>query len=104
MKISEILWRAANENLWPGLPFDSYLSQVYSCIAVAHVELGGAALRRMKWAHACRKSRAIQFLRELGCPIGGSRAFDRFSDSNAAQGARYLWLMFAYEVAKSEGL
>lgn len=102
MKISDILWKAANECLWHGQP--PYHVSEYSCTAAAVAELGWAVVERMKWLTVCRQSKAVKFMRELGCPSGELCAFDSFTTWESRQGARYLWLMFAYEVAKSEGL
>lgn len=95
MTISEILWRAANEHLWDGNRWatSSLDGETFSCCAIhrAAKDLEAASI-------------AIRFLHELGCDTAGGTEFSEFKFGENKQGARYLWLMFAYEVAKSEGL
>lgn len=96
MKISDVLWIAANEHL-SEVDF-SYLrsnsfgwNRNYSCSAVYQV---GEEF----------SSKTTAFLHELGVNINGFYEFDEFVPGEERQGARYLWLMFAYEVALSEGV
>lgn len=98
MKISDVLWIAANEFLstTDGMELvDGHSRSKYSCCAVESV---------------CEKSLNsvrnpyIKFLRELGVKTGGCCEFKEFKPGEQRQGARYLWLMFAYEVALSEGV
>lgn len=101
MKISEILWKAANERLteeddWWGDDEHSNLS----CVAAALAE--GLSLDD-PWRTNAKKSRAVQFLRDLGCKPHSSRSFNSFSDDQR-QGARYAWLMFASQYAEEQGL
>lgn len=94
MKISSILWKAANERLswdgwwWPGT------NDEFSCLAVRKVTRAGLK----------DKDKASKFLASLGVDPDAGWLFDEFPEGEVRQGARYLWLMFAYEVAKSEGL
>lgn len=105
-KISDILWVAANQNLHSGLGAgDDYRKDRQSCCAVAAAELGDEALEDWTWLKICRHSRAIKFLHSLGCQTGAwDNPFDEFKYGEQQQGARYLWLMFAYLVALDEGL
>ncbi len=81
MKISEILWLAANEKLWSGIGLDNDTS-MFSCNAVFQ---------------ACEGYRkAYQFLKSLGCPIKSLHAYPAKWTHEKRQGARYLWLMFAF--------
>ena len=92
MKISEILWRAANERL----AADEWRVGLteYSCWAV----------RNVIHASAGNQNATIDFLESLGVDSESASAFLEFETGEQRQGARYLWLMFAHEVAKSEGL
>jgi hypothetical protein len=91
MKISDILWKAANEHLCSGwVSFNT--GELYSCIAV-ELAAGG---KQVADAH--------RFLASMGVDVQGYGQFSEFAAGSERQGARYLWLMFAYEVAKSEGL
>lgn len=93
-RISEILWRAANEHLWDGCgsAFDTD-SWKFSCDAIS----GGVGHTGVD------STRALNFIAELGCPRDSHHAFDEFEDDEEAgpesQGARYAWLMFASMVA-----
>lgn len=93
MRISEILWKAANEHLMPYGDSDTTRNDSpYSCDAVFIVgdDYGGA--EGLLW--------------EMGCP-GGLFAFAEFEEGSIglssgreratedSQGARYAWLMFA---------
>lgn len=91
MKISEILWKAANECLSDLI--DSR-GQVYSCNAVAAVLGKGIA-------DECQNHPAMKFLRILGCNTRGAQWHEWTHDE---QQARYAWLMFASMYAEELGL
>jgi hypothetical protein len=101
-KISDVLWLAANEHLAHDPDLFDFNKSTFSCDAVyAVLSDYDAPLHR----------RTMAFLRELGCNTKGYNEFKQFetrdgnwrSMTTRSQGARYLWLMFAYQVAKSEG-
>lgn len=103
MKISEILWKAANEKLWNGVDDrqEDERAWRFSCDAVAHA-LG----KRDAPYPEAYDSEVFEFLRELGCPTG---ALDAFGDTDADekgeyQQVRYQWLMFAALIAEEEGI
>jgi hypothetical protein len=50
-----------------------------------------------------RNDKALLFLKSLGGTFG-TGGFIEFHRDRDAQGARYAWLMFAYERAKEQGL
>lgn len=102
-KISDILWDAANKYLCPP-GVDPYIGRwEESCCAVAEAENGH------DWSGsvdvAPNTSKALTYLEEFGV---NPREYGQFADvgdsDEEIQGARYLWLMFAYEVALSEGV
>ena len=91
MKISDVLWKAANECLWDGVSRD--FRELFCCYAVDE-------------AADMRRSVARSFIEELlgsEVAISGS-GFDQFARGAPRQGARYLFLLFAHEVAKDEAL
>ena len=98
-KISDILWEAANE----------YLSEVGSI----HLRSGGYGWKNkyscLAVYDACEEFsvspyETMNFLEELGVNTDGFYEFNEFDAGEERQGARYLWLMFAYQVALSEGV
>lgn len=103
MKLSDLLWKAANEHLWDGkgAPPLSY-REAFSCCAVfdaANDALpDGAARYGDDWWPA------RDFLADLGCPTASLSAFSDFANGPERQGARYLWLIFAAMIAEEEGL
>lgn len=92
MKISEILWKAANESLWDGSGHH-YNRETYSCAAVAEAE--GVSV----WW----ESKTVAFLKEFGVTPESRTEFDEFKYGGDQQGARYAWLMFAAMIAEEEG-
>lgn len=110
-KISDVLWVAANECLWSGAFFDDWgqafgtlppTEEQFSCLAINR-----AALEFFPARYDARVDlylSTIQFLRRLGVNSCSVSEFDEFEDTEQRQGARYLWLMFAYQVALDEGL
>lgn len=94
MKISEVLWVAANEYLWNGVDI-YHRKDEFSCLAV------GAA-DGLFWDY--KNSEAVKFLKSLGCPIGALGSFKNFKYGTERQGARYAWLMFASMYAEELGL
>ena len=101
-KISDILWDAANEHLCPpGVDSGDEL-WMESCCAVAEAENG-----HHSWGYVDVDpdvSKALAYLQEFGVDPRRTGQFDEFESDEEIQGARYLWLMFAYEVALSEGV
>jgi hypothetical protein len=100
-KISDVLWLAANKHLAHDPDLFDFNKATFSCDAVYAVFSDyDDPLHR----------RTMDFLRELGCNTKGHNEFKQFekqeggwrSATKKAQGARYLWLMFAYLVARSE--
>jgi hypothetical protein len=96
MKISEILWKAANEHLWVAGDAMDERTEEFSCHAIAR------ALHKNWRRHRQENHPAMRFVRQLGCDpdaSGWSQAIDR-----DPQGARYAWLMFASMYAEELGL
>jgi len=100
MKLSELLWIAANkylaENKW------EYSKHPHKCSHSCNAVWGAS-----KCDVEYRKATA--FLRSLGCPVASLTAFYRFETEAGditpeSQGARYAWLMFASMVAEERGL
>lgn len=108
MKISDVLWIAANEFLSTidGVELvDGHSRSKYSCCAVEHFCKKLVCSSKISWNSVLNpyiKTRG--FLYELGVDTGGCFEFFEFEPGEKRQGARYLWLMFAYEVALSEGV
>ena len=108
MKISDVLWIAANEFLstTDGTELvDGKIRSKYSCCAVEAVCSELVRSSKISW-NSVRNPyiKTIGFLRQLGVNTGGYCEFKEFEPGEKRQGARYLWLMFAYEVALSEGV
>jgi hypothetical protein len=119
-KISDVLWLAANEHLAASNKEtnDWQLDKCqYSCDAIS-AAVGTYYFGTDAWQQADRmRVRTLRFLRSLGLQdIDSTQMFVEFerrkpshywgSDyvaTRKSQGARYLWLMFAYEVAMEEG-
>lgn len=99
MKISAILYKAANEHLWTGegdWPFVEKDVEVYSCIAAQK------AFPIDKFWNFYPKTMA--FLQALGCDTNSTECFNEFKDKKTKQAARYAWLMFAAHIAEEENL
>jgi len=92
-KISDLVWKAANKELWTGIGQRRWIDCEYSCVAASLI---------------CRSdnewTRTRDFLKDLGCPINSYGVFREFRAGQERQGARYLWLDFARLVAESEDL
>jgi len=102
-KISDILWDAANKYLCPpGVEADNGLWGE-SCCAVAEAENG-----HDRCGSVCVDpdvSKALAYLQEFGVqPDQYGQFADGGDTDEQVQGARYLWLMFAYQVALDEGV
>ncbi len=85
MKVSEVLWKAANEELWDGEDRgweDNPYDLEYSCYAIKAVAYGV-------------NTPVMDFIVELGVNSDSVRVFNEFEEGEARQGARYAWLMFA---------
>jgi hypothetical protein len=98
-KISEILWKGANEHLWDGEGDDDPWSpscriSQFSCHAVKYA-LGG------KYPGGYRDPTNL-YLQTLG--LMPHNTFVEFPSGPIRQGARYLFLDFARLVAEDEGL
>ena len=107
MKISDVLWLAANENLWDGVRNYSACNAFgegfrYSCDAIDQLKFAPLWCTWNLWEDC---NAALSFLREeLGFDKGYSlRAFDEFPEGPESQGARYSWLMFAHQIALEQG-
>lgn len=102
-KISDIIWEAANKYLCPPEveAGDGFWGE--SCCAVAEAENG-----HDQWGSVDVRpniSKALAYLQEFGVIPEKCGQFTDVGDTDEEiQGARYLWLMFAYEVALSEGV
>lgn len=99
MKISEVLWKAANDVLdHRGGICD------YTCHAVIRAQGLWDTWGAKSFCDTFASNPALSFLEELGCPIGSGYAFGDIPAGEISQGARYLWLDFARLVAEDEGL
>ena len=124
-KISDILWEAMNTRLWSGknwgsVAFEDGLSlknppkSEFSCCAVAEAELSRWEPYKLgnrnvgKWSDpdweytdTIKSSQACKFLRSFGVKTGSCEEFESIDAEDEAilQGARFLWLHFAYLVA-----
>lgn len=96
MKISDLLWEAANNHLWNGIGPQLGVATTFSCDTVYKVcDIYGDL-----WSY----QRCRGFLKTLGLDPQSMTAFSEFEEGEERQGARYLWLMFAYTYAKEQGL
>ena len=101
-KISDILWDAANKHLCSPVEDRGDGLWMESCCAVAEAENGHDRV-----GSVCVDpdvSKALAYLQEFGVIPKEYGQFDEFSSYEEHQGARYLWLMFAYQVALDEGV
>ena len=102
-KISDILWDAANKYLCSPEEDDRGSLWLESCCAVAEAENG-----HDQWDSVSvnpEKSKALAYLEEFGVQPAQYGQFADVGDTDEqVQGARYLWLMFAYQVALDEGV
>lgn len=101
-KISDILWDAANKHLFSPVEDDGDGLWMESCCAVAEAENGHDSWSGVD-VDPC-VSKALTYLQEFGVIPKEYGQFDEFSSYEEQQGARYLWLMFAYQVALDEGV
>ena len=102
-KISDILWDAANKHLCSPVEDDGDGLWTASCCAVAEAENGHDRCDGSVWVDP-DVSKALAYLQEFGIDPCRFGQFDKFESDEETQGARYLWLMFAYQVALSEGV
>lgn len=106
MKISEILWKAANEQLWDGSNMRVYGNEFdasrnankrrFSCDAFNSHYMTEISL--------CEMRKVKEYLAEFGLDCESMQAFHEFDSGEERQGARYSWLMFASMIAEEEGL
>lgn len=100
MKISEVLWEAANEHLSEN--WESGME--YSCSAISRAAYGP----RTRMGGYADKERTMHFLFGLGLRRNAPYSHNIFSRvaprGFERQAARYTWLMLAYTIAKEEGL
>lgn len=94
-KLADVLWEAANENLWDGGP--RFYGDEESCFAVKSVEFVGR-----DWIGGPNTS-TMKYLMELGCDYH-NKPFDSFPCGRVRQGVRYMWLLLAMHVAEDEGI
>lgn len=97
VKLADVLWRAASE-LRPTI-------DAATCCLAYRAEFGESwGVHYARWETAALASKAVAFLRELGCAVGNTKAFDRYERGEARQGVRYMWLLIAMHVAEDEGI
>jgi hypothetical protein len=93
--LADVLWRAAFE-LHPAV-------DAATCCLAYRAEFGESwGHHHNQWASAARASKAVAFLRELGCAVGSTKVFDRYERGEERQGVRYMWLLLAMHVAEDE--
>lgn len=108
-RLADIIWEAANNELWDG-SMGWPRREKYSCCAVLSViekrmnwkgwgESGydWAALEKLNY----KKEKAQDFLKKLGCPITRVSRFYTSSD-RVRQGRRYMWLLLAAQIAEEQ--
>lgn len=93
MKISEILHKAADEQLWDGCSRK-----------VGKFEFSCDAIKTVAGWSSKEAFVAQRFVNELGVPMYSLNAFINFKRTEDRQAARYSWLKFAAMVAEEEGL
>jgi hypothetical protein len=100
--LADVLWEAANCNLWNGRGREPSSQRAKtcgeSCCAAAFAEAG----KWLWWSDAADRE-SVRFLRSLGCDTG-STGFYGFERGQERQGARYMWLLLAMHVAEDEGI
>jgi hypothetical protein len=91
--LADVLWEAANENLWCGV--GPQLRDEYSCNALHHTVPD-------------HHRNEPDFLDSLGCRWVAfeNPAWEWLADADAEtrQGVRYMWLLLAMHVAEDEGI
>lgn len=93
MKISDVLWEAANVHLSSDdISHPEKKTNRYSCDAI--VDSAGFGTK----SHDQTKA----FISYLGVRIFGRFEFSEFLEGNDRQQARYNWLMFAHQIALEE--
>jgi hypothetical protein len=97
MKLSDVLWNAANIYLWSGDTPNHGDGNAWSCGAAETAEIQAD----LEEASLCW---VVDFLETLGVDSCSSEQFEEFERGPERQGARYLWLDFARLVAEDEGL
>lgn len=100
MKISDVLWNAANKKLYHP-KFDDSRTTNFSCDAV-YEALSAKNLSDNDYYDLADNT--MSFLEQLGLSTNSCQAFDEFKGGAQRQEARYAWLMFAAMVAEEEGL
>lgn len=112
MKISEILWLAANKYLISGDPREeSDFKSVYSCIAItcaSHHEVNPFEAEQAKGFYESlavldRDNFSFSLHAENLLPIG-EYGYLSCSQYRERQQIRYCWLMLASQIAEEEGL
>jgi hypothetical protein len=94
--LADVLWKAANYWLE---------EEIASCCAAYAAEHGEPWYHiQSSWDSAAKKSAAVQFLKQLGCPVGGRKTFASFEAGEQRQGVRHTWLLLAMHVAEDEGI
>lgn len=96
-RISEILWKAANEHLWDGLAFEPDWptggGEMFSCCAASNAETAAGA--PYVYGYGAR-----EFLESLMCSaVERNGGFLDSLPQAEQQQVRYAWLMFASMVA-----
>lgn len=95
--LADVPWEAANEHLDQSY---NYGWNGFSCCAVA-ASLGFS----MGEYEEAEETKAIQFLRRMGCDVSShGNALTVSFEGHALQGARYMWLLLAMHVAEDEGI
>jgi hypothetical protein len=103
--LADVLWEAANERLSPN-DIETVGNVRATCCAAWWAEHGREwwMYQSREWRAAARESQAVQFLKQLGCRVGSSAAFNSFDPGEERQGVRYMWLLLAMHVAEDEGI
>jgi hypothetical protein len=97
VKISDVLWKAANVHLACEGPYEDDRTP-YICHAIRRAQQLWSLMTSEQ-----REDPAIAFLLDLGME-GGGDGFCEFHRGRERQGVRYAWLMLAHEIALERGL
>ena len=93
MKVSEILWLAANVHLQTDEEYyPEYKNGVYTSYFTCDCV-------KQAFDNDENRNKTMKLLQEMGVNTCSMREFNEFRSGIQRQGARYAWLMFAHEYA-----
>ncbi len=98
--LADVLWEAAC-NLNPVRQM--FGDNQFTCVEVARAELQLTADYLMQHPQV-DASKAVEFMRELGCTRNAGDVWGDVARSTQVQGVRFMWLLLAACVAEDEGI